>query len=232
MPSPDIHSLIVLSCRFLSRGSVLFLTWVRSGPVCAFLHPQWCSSSWGYRAGKLHSDLHGSLSATFLNLCLHSRSWPRRGPELCFRPLLSGATLCFSDFLEAELTPQRKDTPKVKALLTHCPSSPSQCFFHSQEHRPGLPSLPSLLRKDSVFIMRDRTDGVRGVGPAGTRNASWTPGSMPLRRTGPLLGSLYSLTPSPLLRPSFSLPLMCSSTRSERLSPNRQATVPARVQSS
>lgn len=34
MPSPDIHSLIVLSCRFLSRGSVLFLTWVCSGPSC------------------------------------------------------------------------------------------------------------------------------------------------------------------------------------------------------
>ena len=112
-------------------------------------------------------------SRIFISNLLESVSMPEAGLEgvleLCFRPLLFGATLCFSDFLEAEFTPQRKDAPKVKALVTNFPSSPTQYFFHSQDHWPGgLPSLPSLIKKDSVFIMRDLTEGVKGVGQART----------------------------------------------------------------
>ena len=37
--------------------------------------------------------------------------------------------------------------------------------------------------------MRDLTEGIKGVSPASMRNASRTPSFMPLKHTGPLLGS-------------------------------------------
>lgn len=188
MPSPDIHSLIALSCRFLSRGSVLFLTWVRSGqsvPSCTLSDAPVPEDTEQESSIQIFTDLY--LQPSWISVST---------PEAGLEGVLSFASGLFSlGQLYASLTFWRQSLlPREKILLKwkHCwhfPSSPSQCFFHSQEHRPGLPSLPSLLRKDSVFIMRDLTEGVRGVSPARTWNASWTPSSMPLRRTGPLLGS-------------------------------------------
>lgn len=108
----------------------------------------------------------------------------------------------------------------MKALLTLSFPAPPSASSTPRSTDQGFPVYPAFSEK-RFCLHHERSDG-------GSKRSQPSQGDE-MRHPDPqfhapgnalalYLEALYSLTPSPLLRPSFFLPLMYSSTRSERLS--------------